>query len=66
MIDISRWSGTYRQLKHLLPADDPRVLDAHRALITARLAHRASELMTDAAPLTDEQIERIVAVLRGQ
>jgi hypothetical protein len=65
VIQVLRAAGTYSQLKRNLPADDPRVIDAHRDLVAERLLAHISEILANSPPLTGEQVERIAAVLAG-
>lgn len=65
MIEVLRAAGKYSQLKRNLPAGDPRVTDAHRDLVAARLLVHVSDLMSASPPLTGDQVERIAALLRG-
>lgn len=66
MIEALRRAGVYTQLKRKLPADDPRVLDAHRELVTERLLVHIHDVLAAAPALTDEQVERIASVLAGR
>lgn len=45
-------------------ADDPDLLNARRDLRAARLAQHVSRVVAEAPLLTDEQRERIAALLR--
>jgi len=63
MIEVLRRSGVYNQLKRKYPADDPRVLDARRELLTERLLVHIHNVLADAPALTDEQAQQITAVL---
>jgi hypothetical protein len=65
MIDVLRAAGSYSQLKRKLPANDPRVVEAHRELVAARLLIHVSDLMAVSPPLNGDQVERITALLRG-
>lgn len=65
MIELLRAAGTYSQLKRKLPADHPRVIEAHRDLVAERLLAHVSEILGTSPPLTGEQVERIARVLRG-
>ena len=62
---VLRAAGSYSQLKRMLPADNPRVVEAHRELVTARLMARVTEMMASSPPLTGDQVERIARLLRG-
>lgn len=46
-------------------ADDPDLVDARRNLTTAKLAQYIERTVAAAPPLTDEQCDRLVAILRG-
>lgn len=66
MNDLSRLSGQYGYLLSRLGQDDPQTIKARQDFMAARIAVRAGELMDGIATLSDEQIERVVAVLRGE
>lgn len=57
--------GTWVQLKRYYPADDPRVIAAQRDAVASQIYARAQELMIAGIPLTEQQVEQIVEVLRG-
>ncbi len=66
LIEVLSAAGRYSQLKRKFPADDPRVLDARRDLVTARLIEHVKQLMASTPPLTGEQVEAVATVLRGE
>ena len=45
--------------------DDPELVEARRNLRAERLAERVHEAVSQAPPLTREQIDRIAAILNG-
>ena len=46
-------------------ADDPELLDARRNLRALKLEEHVARVVAEAPPLTDEQRERITALLRA-
>lgn len=44
--------------------DDPDLLDARRRLAAERLAHYIERAVDSAPPLTEEQVNRLVSLLR--
>jgi hypothetical protein len=46
-------------------ADDPQLIDERRSFAADRLAATVLEVVASAPPLTDEQRDRIVAILRS-
>ncbi len=47
------------------PPDDPALTDARQNLAAARLTERVKEIIEDWPPLSDEQVNDIVALLRA-
>ncbi len=47
------------------PKDDPALPQARQALAVEMLAERAARLVAEWPDLTDEQVDRIAAILRG-
>jgi hypothetical protein len=47
------------------PADDPEVIDAKRALKAERAARHLEEVLGQAPRLTEEQLDRLAAIIRG-
>lgn len=45
--------------------DDPELVDARRNLRAERLAEHVRKVVAEAPPLSDEQRDRIAAILRG-
>ena len=45
--------------------DDPELVDARRSLRAARLEERVNEMLAGWPPLTDEQLDRVAALLRA-
>lgn len=45
-------------------ADDPELIEARQNLKAARLAEYVTRVVSEAPPLTDEQLERVSALLR--
>lgn len=66
MNDLSRLAGQYGYLVSRFGHNDPRTIEAHHDFVAARIAARAAELMNGIATLSDEQVERVVVVLRGR
>lgn len=50
-------------LRRCRPADDPAVIDAARELAAESLAEFISRKIAETPPLTDEQVERLRALL---
>lgn len=46
------------------PADDPQIVEARRNLKALRLEEHVKKVLADAPPLSDEQRNRIAALLR--
>lgn len=46
-------------------ADDPDLLEAKRNLRAMRLEEHVAKAVAEAPPMTDEQRDRIAAILRG-
>lgn len=46
-------------------ADDPELLEAKRKLRAMRLEEHVAKVVAESPPLTDEQRDRIAAILRG-
>lgn len=66
LIDVLSAAGYYSQLKRKLPPNHPRVIEAHRRLVAARLRVHVADLMATSPALTDSQVEDIAALLRGR
>jgi hypothetical protein len=47
------------------PADDPELVDAQQKLAAAQLVEHIERIIADWPPLTDEQLDRIAALLRA-
>ena len=45
-------------------ADDPELIEARRNLKAVKLAEYVTRVVSEAPPLTDEQLERVSALLR--
>jgi len=45
--------------------DDPELLEARRSLRAVRLEEHVNKVLADWPPLTDEQLDRIAALLRA-
>ena len=56
--------GRIAALSRSRESDDPDLQAAHRDLRAERLASHVTEVVASAPPLTDEQRERIAALLR--
>jgi hypothetical protein len=46
------------------PADDPALTEAYRNLRAGRLEEHVAKVIADWPPLTEQQIEKVVAMLR--
>jgi hypothetical protein len=57
--------GKLAQLSKDLPADHPELEALRRGIVWDRLAEHVAEVVAKAPPLTPEQRDRIVAILRG-
>jgi hypothetical protein len=64
--EISSCSGRLSQLRLRRGEGHPDVTEAQKALATAQVAARAANIMHGCPPLSDAQIERITAILRGE
>jgi hypothetical protein len=60
-----RKRGKLGHLRGVLPADDPRVVQAQRDLKAQGLAEHVRHVVDSAPTLTAEQRDRIAAILRG-
>jgi len=47
------------------PSDDPELIEARRDFAAERLAIHVARVVAEAPPLTNEQLDRIAAILRG-
>ena len=47
------------------PPDDPELADARRELIAANLEDQVRKAVAKAPPLTESQLTRLTAILRG-
>ena len=61
--EVARVSGQLSQARRWHPDADHSGLEAE--LAAARIAHKAEKLASEAPPLTDAQIQKIVAVIRA-
>ena len=60
------WTSTRARVAALTrsrPADDPELVAARRDLVAARLEEHIRKVVAAAPPLTDEQKQRIAALL---
>jgi hypothetical protein len=63
--DAARLRARHSALKRYRPDDDPEVTDARRNLKALRFEEHVKKTIAEAPPLTDEQLERIAALLRS-
>lgn len=61
--EVAQVSGRLSQARRWHPEADHSGLEAE--LAAARIAHKAERLAAEAPPLTDAQIQKIVAVIRA-
>lgn len=62
--DVAHHRAKHAALTRSCEPDDPRLLNARRDLAAATLADRIRSTIDAAPPLTDEQRERLAALLR--
>lgn len=65
---MSTWKSERARVASLArfrPSNDPALVDAKRDLRAERLAEHVARVVAQAPPLTDEQRERIAALLRA-
>lgn len=62
---VARARGRVAALSRSRLATDPELTAAKRDLTALTLDQHVSRVVADAPPLTDEQVERIAARLRG-
>lgn len=62
---VARARGRVAALSRSRSSSDPEFTAAKRELTTLTLEQHVSRVVADAPPLTDEQVERIAARLRG-
>ncbi|KAA0917000.1 hypothetical protein [Dietzia sp. ANT_WB102] len=60
--EVASCAGRLSRARNHHPDADHSGLE--RDLITARIAHQAEKLASEAPPLTDAQIQKIVSVIR--
>jgi hypothetical protein len=63
--DINRERGRIGALSRSREADDPELVEARRTLAALRLAEHAQKIVKDWPPLTDAQIDNVIATLRA-
>lgn len=63
--DAARLRARHTALKRYRPDDDPEVVDARRELKALRFEEYVQKTIAEAPPLTDDQLERIAALLRA-
>ena len=64
----STWTSErarYASLSRSRPADDPELIEARRNMRALKLEEHVARVVAEAPPLTDEQRERIAALLRA-
>lgn len=61
----NRERGRIAALSRSRTSDDPELVSARRNLRAARLEDHVQRVLAEAPPLTDEQRERIAALLRA-
>jgi hypothetical protein len=57
--------GRLNALRRWRHADDPAIATAERDLAAESIAEHAHRIVADWPALTDEQIDRVAAILRG-
>lgn len=65
---VSTWTSERARVASLTrsrKADDPELVEARRNLRALRLEEYVTRVVAEAPPLTDEQRERIAALLRA-
>ncbi|GAB2747730.1 hypothetical protein GCM10027039_01710 [Terrabacter koreensis] len=58
--------GRVAALSRSRTADDPDLIDARRALKSARLEHAIVKTVAEWPPLTTAQLDRLAILLRGE
>lgn len=64
---MSTWTterARIASLSRIRSADDPELIEARQNLKALKLAEYVTRVVSEAPPLTDEQLERVSALLR--
>ena len=64
MSEILSVRGRVASLSRTRKPNDPDLIEARRHLATAKLEQYVARVVAEAPPLTDEQLERVSALLR--
>ncbi|WP_255783411.1 hypothetical protein [Mycobacteroides abscessus] len=62
--EIARLRAKQAGLTRSRPPDDPELVETRRSLYAESLLERVKKIVAQAPPLTNEQIERVAALLR--
>ncbi|MFT4008859.1 MAG: hypothetical protein QM655_02335 [Nocardioidaceae bacterium] len=61
----NHYRGKVAALSRSRAADDPELVEAKRNYHAEKLAERVGQVVNSAPPMTTEQVDRIVSILRG-